>query len=275
MAIDAHPRSYIYLSRRLLRELHQRAEAQKGGVEFSVTAKVPGLDARGERRKLENNDYWLARQVTAAIRDNTGTLLHPGTYVRARMEVTWAEVPFLEGGHRVAWLSCFTDTEEGPVFAALCGSLRNFEGYASDDDYKARGGWYPSAPVGMAKLVSSFSRGNEDINGAIAWSEEEDIEKAVTTAMTIYTTLGRSHIAGRAELEVLFQVFGRIDYPEGSDQGRAAMLGTPIWAATCPPLPDRRVVYARQLPALPEQGSNPDEMVRMSIWRRIVDSLKP
>ncbi|MFI6232734.1 DUF7019 family protein [Micromonospora sp. NPDC050784] len=245
MTTDNFPQTYIYISRRIVRNIFDQHEAYSRGVGLDVTAKIPGVDLKASARRRENNDYWLARQVTEMISDNTGTLLHPGMYVRARMEVTWAEVPFLEGGHRVAWLSCFADTEEGPAFAGLCGSLGNFEGYSAGENDRPRG-WYPSAPVGMARLVSSFSGDREDVSEAASWAGGTDPGDAIRTALTISSTLGSGHIAGRAELDVLFQAFSWLEYPQGDGQIRAAMIGTPIWAVTCPPLPDLRTAFSRQ-----------------------------
>lgn len=245
MATDNFPQTYIYISRRLVRSLFDQHEAYGRGLNLDVTAKIPGVDFKASARRKENNDYWLARQVTEMVRNNTGTLLNPGTYVRARMEVTWAELPFLEGGYRVAWLSCFADTEEGPAFAGLCGSLGNFEGYSAGEEDKSRG-WYPSAPVGMTRLVSSFSGEREDVNEAASWAGGADPEDAIRTALTISSTLGSGYIAGRAELDVLFQVFSYLDYSEKDGQARAAMIGTPIWAVTCPPLPGLKTAYSRE-----------------------------
>ncbi|MDI6106029.1 hypothetical protein QLQ12_46440 [Actinoplanes sp. NEAU-A12] len=255
MTTDNFPQTYIYLSRRIINDLYDQHEAHSRGMEVNVTAKIPGIDLKASGRKQVDNYYWLARQVTEAVRDNTGTLLDPGTYVRARMEVTWAEVPFLEGGFRVAWMSCFADTKEGPAFAALCGSLQNFVGYSEGEDHRYRG-WYPSAPVGMAKLVSSFSGDREDVSGAALWASDSDPEQAIRSALTISSTLGSGHIAGRAELDVLFQVFSWREYPIGQGSGRVAMIGTPIWAATCAPIPGLKPAYTRQLPE-PDADDSP------------------
>jgi hypothetical protein len=186
VATDNFPQTYIYISRRIVRDLYRQhsAHARSVDLEVDVTAPVIGVKARGGQRKGEN-DYWLAQKVTQYIRDNTGTLLDPGVYVRARMDVTWAEVPFLEGGYEVARLSCYADTEAGRAFVALCGSLRNYEGYfPGGDEYR---GWYPSRSTGMQRLLASFSGGAEDVASASEWRGGEFPEDVTDTARVIST----------------------------------------------------------------------------------------
>jgi uncharacterized protein DUF7019 len=251
MVTDNFPQSYIYISRRLVRELYQQHRANRQAPNITLTAKLPGINVQASPGEQPENDYWLARKATDIVRDNTGSLLDPGTYIRATMDVTWADLPFLEGGYEVAWLTCVADTDEGPVFAALCGSIGNYVGYSPGESQSR--GWYPSRATGMERLLKSFSADNDDVDAAAEWGGGDNPEMVISSAFTIAATLGRGHIAGHARLEVLFQVFRYLDYRQNTGlrngQLRAAMIGTPIWAVTVPPLP---ATFETQAPPVPE-----------------------
>jgi hypothetical protein len=222
----------------LLRDLFDQHDASRQRSRFSAELRAPGIAIRSEgRQDAPDNPFWLAKQVTEAVSDHTGTLIDPGRYVRAKLFLTWSRVPFLEGSYEVAWLWATEQTETGPIFVALCGSLRNYLAYDPADGRTA-GGWFPSSPEGLTYLVRCFAHSKDDPYAAARRPKEVSLDGLFTTAYAICDRLALHHQIGQAEMDVLFEVFEYADDVELEGVPfRRALIGTPLWVATAAPQP--------------------------------------
>lgn len=283
MPTDNSPRTYIYLSRRLLRDLYDQHEAERRRRRLSAEVRAPGFALRSEGREdPTDNPFWLAKQATEAVSDHTGTLMDPGRYVRTKLFLTWSQVPFREDSYKVAWMWAIERPETGPVFVALCGSLRNYLAYDSYD-HQTADGWFPSSADGLRYLVRCFAHAKDDPYSAAQRPQEITVPRLLGTAYAITDVLGIGHQIGQAEMEVLFEVFEYADdITLGSVRYRRALIGTPLWVATMPPRPfAHRPVYEPILEAgdfvdspsspswrlPPRKGSSSGPRARLR-WRR-------
>jgi hypothetical protein len=237
---DNFPRSYIYISQRLLRERYQQHVAHQPSHRIESQFRPPLFTFELENRADPDNPFWLARQVTSAVKDLTGSLTEPGTYIRVEMPITWSWLKVYDGisqkgRYRVAWLSGVASTSEGDVFVALCGSLRNYVGISYPD--VERRGWWPSTTGGLRHILAYFSNEEGDTSVLGEHSpDDDDVLVPFRTAHRFSSTLGAGHQIGNALLELLFQVFDYVeDVTLEGVSYRFAYLGTPLWAATAAP----------------------------------------
>jgi len=229
MATDKLERDIIYTSKRLLQDLYKQHISGERGARLDSLA-AAGFGGGGRLKTPQpDNEYWLLRQVTDAVRDNTGTLLFPGRYVKCTVMTTWAEVPFNQESATVAWLEADADTEEGPVFIALCGSRANLHGTRPDE---LRGGWFPSSAEGLAEIVRAFGRGNNDPRKFLR-ADKDELPVLLQTAHGIAQKPTSTFRIDTRELEILFEVFYTKEHIDlKGTYYRRAFFGTPLWAAT-------------------------------------------
>jgi hypothetical protein len=234
MATDNLNRDFVYISKRLLRDLYKQHMSDKRGAGLD-TLLAAGFGAGGRLKTAQpDNEYWLVRQVTEAVRDNTGTLLQPGRYVKCTLMTTWAAIPFMREGTTVAWLEATADTDEGPAFLALCGSLSNLRGSRPDE---LRGGWFPSSAGGLTQIVRAFGRGNNDPRRFIHAGDDE-LAELFTVAYGLARSPTATYRIDTRELEILFEVFySEDDLTLNGVRYRRTFFGTPVWAATPEPQP--------------------------------------
>jgi len=233
VAIDRLPRSYIYLSKRILTNLYHELEAvrPKWKIETKLGAPFSTISI-GKKEPSTENLIWLAKKVTEAVSDQTGDLLYPGKYVRATVPMTCAELQ--SSGYpksTVAWMHSWFESAEGTVFLALCGSVHNYEGYSPGDISNFRG-WFPSSPPGLHRLIRySALDYNDDINVM----DSSTAHLILKGALEISRRLPTEWVIMRQEVEVLLEVFASV---EQSREGfRSAIVGTPIWVGTPIPQP--------------------------------------
>jgi hypothetical protein len=265
---DNSPRQYIYLSRRLLTERYQQYIANRGmQSKVSLGAKTPIGSINIQGRDVDpDNLYQLANVVTEAVRDNTGSLLYPGIYVRAVLDLTWGVVNFVDPFDEVAWFYGQQDAGEevepdspyGSIFVVLCGSVGNYLGYVPGTNLGSQQRWQPSTPDYMRQVVQRY--GFDDADGT---TEIDRSLAMLNSAYSISMGLRPGNLLSEARLEVLFQVH---HYAEGvevqASRGsrlscRTVLVGSPLWVATALPEPERFDNTGRSLrplrsPAAPE-----------------------
>jgi hypothetical protein len=224
MTTDRLPRFYSYLSKRILTNLYHQLEADqphwKLDIEFRTAIASVSV---GKREPSHENLIWLAKRVTEAVSDQTGDLIYPGRYVRAIVPLTCTELP-----SRVAWMHSWYDTDDGPIFLALCGSLSNYVGYHPGEIPE---GWYPSSAEGMNRLLNTCGGDLDDIDEV----GSSMTPSALRGALRISEKLPEKYIVVHEELEVLLRVFVHEERPW--ERVRSAILGAPIWVGTPLPLP--------------------------------------
>ncbi|WP_328534765.1 SAVMC3_10250 family protein [Micromonospora zamorensis] len=249
MTTDNSPRQYIYLSRRLLTERYQQHVANRGTqTKLSMGVKTPLGSINFQGRDVDgDNLYQLANVVTEAARDNTGSLLDPGPYVRTTLDLTWGVVNFVDPNDEVAWFyaqqDAGDDVEPGSpyqsIFLALCGSVGNYVGYAPGANVGSQQRWQPSTPDYMRQVVRRYGLEADDA------AEIDRINAMLGSAYSISMGLREGNLLGEARLEVLFQVH---HYAEGieisASRGsrlscRMVLVGSPLWVATALPEPER------------------------------------
>lgn len=135
MTTDNDPVDYIYISKRLTRELVQQHEAARPRRLTTASFRVPLLSAAFSTLKPDyHNRFDLTRRATEAVSDNTGSLDNPGTYVRATLPMRCCKVVFhlgFEDSGRQEVAAFFADgvtPDAGHVFVALFGSVTNLKG---------------------------------------------------------------------------------------------------------------------------------------------------
>lgn len=276
MATDNFPATYIYLSQRLLRERYQQHVAQQPDHRLAPQFRPPLFTFGLEQRHDPDNPFWLARQVTNAVRDLTGSLSYPGPYVRAEMPITWSVLPVFGGRYRVAWLSGIAEEPEGSVFVALVGSLHNYIGVSYPEMDQALRGWWPSSAEGLRGILKAYSDEEEDPADLAQRPADVDPQELVRTAYTISTTLGQGYQIGHGDMELLFQILEHV--PEANSAGQAAYIGTPLWVRTAPP----RAFGSHSTPsdrklqelAAPPGGDVVGPSARDTLWSRVRRALR-
>ena len=246
------PRTFLFLGRRLIRELYSQLEAKRPRWKLNeMQFKPPVLPLEASFTKTqpsEENWYWMAERVTEALEEDTGTVLDPGLYVRAEMTIAWGAVSGWIDPGEVAWFFGQAETEEGLAYVTLFGSVENFNGYRP----KSPGtwsGWTPSSDKGIQDAIRSLSpdvgtagrrlqvgaesrqvprrplRGSEVSRIQLS----ENLENSLRASQIL---LNSGYADGLSTKETLFRV---ADYIPCSRETPCIFLGTPIWVAD--PLP--------------------------------------
>jgi hypothetical protein len=255
------PVQYFYLGERLLRELYGFFEVNNPSWRSELLElTLPVVKAQLQRRPSVANLAWVARKVTPALSDHTGTALYPGEYVRDELDMTWGVLPQGADKRLIAWFYSFTRTDEGLVFVALCGSVGNYLDYhGSPGDWS---GWYPSSLRGMSEVVSALAGDKEDydavqaIAGKVFTDTDERFSREFSTlvqeAFEISRAINRDidlngaqFLVGQGRCELLFRVFQA--YSNIRVHGvelRSAIVGAPVWVAPAPPRPLELDLYS-------------------------------
>jgi hypothetical protein len=237
---------YIYISDRLIGDLHDRIMAYKSGRQIEeLRLTLPFLSANSKPRNLGINRYKMVADVTEFIRELTGSLAYPSKFVRFIAGVKWFDLYIAEQKYRVAWLIGNQNGDEGKALISLCGSIDNYIGYEAEKVKKH--GWKPSSVQGLRNIVASCTKGRrfED-----SYPEDHaEIEAIVLESAHLSMSLEDhedSEFIGSAEVEVLARLYfgmtadqadrihlNRIIAGE-SDAFDAVYLGAPLWVRTVP-----------------------------------------
>jgi hypothetical protein len=235
---DKNEPQFVYVSKRLLDDLYKQHVSSKRGSRLDSVS-VAGTGVSGRIKTAQpDNEYWLAREVTKIVQDNTGSLLYPGKYVKCELEMTRATIPFSEERTTVAWFEGERETEEGSIFVALCGSVQNLRGAAPPTELK--GHWFPSSAEGLTQVVRAFGRGNNDPRQFLR-AEPEELPGLFSFAYGKARSPTATYRIETRRLEMVFEVFYELDHakvPKAPDSYlRHAYFGTPLWAAIPAPKP--------------------------------------
>ncbi|WP_127507589.1 DUF7019 family protein [Actinoplanes solisilvae] len=269
------PRSFDFIGKRVVRDIYEQLERTRPKWKLDLVNFTPPVIPFefGARRSepTEANMYWIARKVTEAIADHTGTILDPGTYVRAEMHFRWAAVSFELTGEEIAWLYGTGQTEEGEAHVILVGSVENFVGYAPKGANEWLG-WKPSSTPGTSRAIQWALQNSRDrqrparpggeveslagTNGSVLRSWEitppsgYSIDPHVLQE-ALYLSLILSehgHVDGANRKEVLFRV-GECGGPFRTSSDNPTLgrvyVGTPLWVADPVPRRDRRLMSDR------------------------------
>lgn len=236
MVVDRWPQEFIYISKRLLAERWQQHNAAAKRIPSTVKIKTPIAESEFSLGSTgEDNPFWLARTVTQAIKGYTGSFLRPNIYVRGVCEMHWGVVTILrEPYYQVAWFASVLETQEGPIFVALCGSEHNFLSYAGEPNlppFKR----HASSVEGMARIIRAAW--NDLTPEEIPPEAGPESRSAVEEAFLISRVRPYEEVTV-GTVEALFQ---RIHYEEDIELPwdnrtyRAGIIGVPLWVATANP----------------------------------------
>lgn len=250
LAEDRFPARFFYLSDRLLRDLynsleisHPKWRAELLELTFPSVAKV---QIKPQNRPTPENLAWVARKVTPAMSDEIGSVLYPGAeYIIAYdLDMVWCALPQGPDKRQIAWFYSFSETEEGPVFVALCGSVGNYLDYhESSADWS---GWYPSSMQGMSEVVAALADKDEDYDAIKEAAEKVYLDAPSRYSGEIPTLVQESFEVSKAVNEemrrrrlpssdsgpctILFKRFAyERDVRIGGVDLRAAIVGAPVW----------------------------------------------
>lgn len=241
MLTDRVPIEYLYLSRRLLTDLHEQNESQKPRRRWTVTLGLPlSVSVARQPRALDlSNLKRLAYESEELIRDNTGTVEQPGIYIRDTVEMYGGTFQPLIGW--TGWVATYRAeldlADSGRVIAALFGSASNIVGWRSDGRSPVEEGFYPSDMSGLYGILDSI-REREDPEMDLDYRIEDEgldpiarAEYATLFARSAKRPIGRVDFAAR-----LFDDVSDVQL-DGSDVRGRVLLGTPLWIATPTPRP--------------------------------------
>jgi hypothetical protein len=246
VSTDRSPHQYAYLSQRLLHLLHEQDAATRSSWRPSKGALSLGpLQAEAEPRDRQNNLFGLTDAVTQAVYDQTGTLEHPGLYVRDTMNVRLGVLPVLRGEaanseYRMALVLGAPMQDASRIDVILYGSLNNYLGVAAPAEAPPLV-WWPSDDVGFERYTRALAYGNEERADFALVDDQYVEESTVSQALRVVNGLSRGAFVRDAVLEVLFLVF---DQDEVHEDGvsRRVYVGTPLWVRTPAPQRDARLI---------------------------------
>jgi hypothetical protein len=237
---------YIYISDRLIGDLHERITAHKSTRRLEeLRLTLPFLSVNNKPRDLGINKYKVAADVTKSIQMLTGSLAYPSKFVRFIADVKWFDLYIREQKYRVAWLIGNQDGDEGKYLISLCGSIDNYVGYETGKDKKR--GWQPSSVEGLRNIVASCSKGRRFKDSHPEDSDE--IENIVLESAHLSMGLEDhedSEFIESGEMEVLARVYFGMAAEQGSrihlrriiggrsDSFDAVYIGAPLWVRTVP-----------------------------------------
>ena len=165
MTTDTWPSEFRYVSRRLVAQIVQRNEAKRPrrSVSFGFNLGLATVNVTG-RPPDYGKVYDLVRRATEHVSDNTGTLAHPGLYVRSDLELDLCWFPVLlgwaDGARRGEIAAIFADTtldDTGRTFVALFGSIFN---YVAMKPKPVDGvGVFPSDLAGLYQILNATLTG--------------------------------------------------------------------------------------------------------------------
>lgn len=265
MATDNWPADYIYVSRRLAREIIDQDTAARRTKRLNkVTAGIPGtgMSAEFAAREVDlDNPFELARRATEAVVDLTGSLQSPGPYVRATLDCTWDAIPVHMGWDddvNVKVAGFFADVKVvdlGGVFFGLFGSASNFLGRVPTE---YRGEWMPSDALGLYRILDHTSEPEDPTVEAELVDDDLRLGAEDIVRQTVTLFEHARPLYGRGTVEVLAKCY--VTEPDidlswngnvlkNGDNGRygLAILGAPIWVATPEPYSDPYLAGPRAL----------------------------
>jgi hypothetical protein len=210
-----------YYSRRLTRQIVDQDAAARRNRLRKISFGIPstGVAAEFGRSEIDRaNPYDLVRRATTAVSDNTGSLISPGAYVRATLDLSWNAVPVLMGWERAISVpvACFfadVEVDEiGGVFVGLFGSAANFLGVA-EPEYS--GGWMPSEVDGLYQMLDDTTEPEDPRVSAkfLGWDRDTSSAKRIRSAVTLFQ---HTALPGRELMDVLakpYAVERDVDFP--------------------------------------------------------------
>jgi hypothetical protein len=233
-------REYLYVSKRLTRDLVKGASASTRKWGWSPSAGAHGVGLSWFRREPAwDNEIEIAQRATKILTDADliGPLDPNGStaYVRATIPLKCSVVDVHNPGFQVGLLSIDTATPEwGRTLVCLVGSPSNFRNRRSDN-------WRipeecPSDIDGLMEIVRTVIE-ERDRQNFDNW-RWDDHEPPVGVVIGIAETLtkGRSKRQPRPRtLEFLAKVhfqLGRTEARDGNDDYGLILIGAALWAAT-------------------------------------------
>ncbi len=236
---DNWPTNFRYISRRLVKEIVQQHEAMRSRTSktYSFAFKPIGL-AITRRDPDYLNLYDLARRATDAVSDMTGTVAEPAEYVRAELDITPGFLTVHQGWTTAsnvdiaAMMTKYDDRSLGRVFIALFGSASNYTGRRPKDDGLAES---PSDVAGLYEILDRTSERRDPVLDRDYVEDSGDVDERDRIDLVIRIRDDRFKGYKEERLNILMEVFYRLDdYTYGEHYDRI-LIGAPVWAAT--PLP--------------------------------------
>jgi hypothetical protein len=247
-----HPRirhDYVYVSRRLLRDVYDMAGGGRGLSLERVQAKghvnvlaagVEGSADFGRPAAAVDNPYSLAEFALRALKDRIDPLAgaRRHRYVRAVLPLTWLSLPVLYMPEPVAWMFAnFTDDRAGETFVGLCGSVANYRHRVPAEAPAPNAvQWYPSSPEGLRAIVEAMVARREQDALRDLTRAAPAIEDVVAMATRLsWGERPSAHTLGSDTVEVLAQVFvaERGVVSRWTDRRiDTLVLGAPLWVRT-------------------------------------------
>jgi hypothetical protein len=245
MTTDDNPVDYRYVSLRLTSNIVQQHVAARSRWRLLLDLKGGPLNIgiRGIDPDYVNR-FDLAQRATEAVRDNTGSLEVPGTYIRSTLYLQTCKVIVHHGleAFNAEVVGFFGDEEVsdvGRVFVALFGSIENFTGRKRKPRFDTE--QHPSDAAGLYEILNA----NREPGDPGIVPEELDDDKTLDTYDSFDSAHGIAYRHNEPLLPVQCFDFLAVvhHYEVGIELNHVlydlAVLGGPVWIATPRPGPLR------------------------------------
>ncbi len=238
MVTDNWPVDFRYISKRLVREIVQQSEASKPKVAYGVSVGVKAFSFQRRKRQPDyKNLFDLAKRAAEDVKDNTGTLVDPGEYVRTEVDITMGTLTVLQGWEEshvtIAMMIADRANIDGTLLA-LVGSVSN---YRHRKQVKNAGGEIPSDVAGFYSILEQVQ---EPTDPRLHPEYVEDDRELSTESRVdvLLRLMDRFRVISDARMDILARVFFTLtDYSHWGDAYDRVILGAPVWVATPPPRP--------------------------------------
>jgi hypothetical protein len=283
MITDNWPVDFIYISRRIVKEIVQQHEAGRSdrGLKVSLTGSIPigpvspGVSVESSSRSVDYTNYYeLAKRATAAVSDHTGWLagdkpdrIPTGPYVRAKifLQAQKVSLPLTVWEKRYNHpIAIFAGTETVPgvgrVFVGLAGSALNFlHVHGGGPSMATR---TPSDAVGIYDIIQQsreltkegilepgISASHLDREAFYCYDEETRFQEA----LGLFDGCGLWKPSSLLEMLIRVHHVGTdIDLNVYTSDGYKVkpfdlvLLGAPVWVSTLEPQRDEIVLPSRR-----------------------------
>jgi len=241
VATDKSPSDYRYVSKRLVTEIVQEHEAAGPRTKTSYQVGWKALSRTRERRDPDYaNPFELARRATENVKESTGTVAYPGTYVCDEIDIAAGSLTVLLGWEEAshvkiaAMMGRHEDETAGHVLLALFGSMSNYSGRQPEAKV------LPEIPSDVASLYVIIDRSSEPRDPSVERyrvEDESEINPRSRADSVIRLLDHRFKGFRRERLEVLMKVFYVVDdyWYFREEHFDRVLIGAPVWART--PLP--------------------------------------
>jgi hypothetical protein len=231
MGTDRSPGEFRYISSRLVRQIVQQDQGPRSRWSISTF----GFRNFGfQKHPIDySNDFLLCREATEAVRNNTGTVAHPGQYIQTELDLTMGLMTVLMGWtdphvEIAAMKAEVNDPEAGKVLVALFGSASNYTGRKPVSDGLAE---YPSDVDGLYGILDRTRESGDPkiLDEELDRDLGHDPNGRVDTAVRV---LERFKGFGEGRFEVLMKCFCEDANTKPYD---LVILGAPVWVRTPEP----------------------------------------